>query len=140
VLVLESSSGGTDAPEAVREELAIHGYDARLADDLPTVEGSTPEEDIATYMMLSKFSILVDEEATRRLSEYETAKAHDNVLARLVPADREGRTTHVIGGHGDDDAEHIREFVYDDSPTEVLDEAISWAESVIERRRGTELV
>ncbi|WP_394351720.1 carbamoyl-phosphate synthase large subunit [Halovenus carboxidivorans] len=139
VLVLESSAGGSDAAGTIREELDIHGYEARLADDLPGVEGYTAEEDIATYMMLSKFSILVDEEPTRRLSEYETAKAHNNVLARLVPADRKGQQTHLIGGHGDDDVEHIRDFEYDDDPTEVLDEAISWAESVVERRRGTEL-
>ena len=140
VLVLESSSTETETPGRVRDALEVHGYDARLASDLPNVEGHTPEEDIATYMMLSKFSILVDEEASRRLSEYETAKAHDNVLARLVPADRQGQTTHVIGGHADDDADHIREFEYESDPTEVLDEAISWAESVVERRRGTELI
>ena len=88
--------------------------------------------------MLSKFSVLVDEEPTRRLSEYETAKAHNNILARLVPADREGQQTHLIGGHEDDDVDHIRDFEYDDEPSEVLDEAISWAESVVERRSGTE--
>ncbi|WP_442909370.1 carbamoyl-phosphate synthase large subunit [Halovenus sp. HT40] len=139
VLVLESSAGESEASETIREELDIHGYNARLAGDLPGVEGYTGEDDIATYMMLSKFSILIDEEPTRRLSEYETAKAHNNILARLVPADRKGQQTHVIGGHEDDDVEHIRDFEYDDDPTEVLDEAISWAESVVERRSGIDL-
>jgi carbamoyl-phosphate synthase large subunit len=139
VLVLESSAGGSDASETIREELDIHGYNAQLADDLPGVEGYTGEEDIATYMMLSKFSVLIDEEPTRRLSEYETAKAQNTVLARLIPADRKGQQTHVIGGHENDDAEHIRDFEYETDPTEVLDEAISWAESVVERRRGIDL-
>ncbi len=139
VLVLESSVGAGDASETIREQLEIHGYDARRASALPSVEGHTEEEDIATYMMLSKFSVLVDEEPTRRLSEYETAKAHNNILARLVPADRQGEQTHLIGGHEDDDVDHIRDFEYDGDPTEVLDEAISWAESVVERRSGTEL-
>jgi carbamoyl-phosphate synthase large subunit len=86
-------------------------------------------------MMLSKFSILIDRDPARRLTEYETAKAHKNVLARLVPKERDSKATHMIGGHEDDDVEHIREFAFEDSPAEVLDDAISWAESVIERRR-----
>jgi carbamoyl-phosphate synthase large subunit len=139
VLVLESSTGESEASKAIREDLDIHGYNARLAGDLPGIEGYTGEEDIATYMMLSKFSILIDEEPSRRLSEYETAKAHNNILARLVPADRKGQQTHLIGGHENDDVEHIRDFEYGTDPTEVLDEAISWAESVVERRSGIDL-
>jgi carbamoyl-phosphate synthase large subunit len=86
-------------------------------------------------MMLSRFSILIDRDPSRRLTEYETAKAHNNVLARLVPADRDRQTTHVIGGHEDADLDHVAEFEFEDDPTEVLDEALSWAESVLEERR-----
>jgi len=136
VLVLASGVGDdSDGTRAVSDALSSRGYDARVAADLPGVEGRTPEQDTATYMMLSKFSVLVDRDPSRRLTAYETAKAHNNVLARLVPADRERRSTHVIGGHGDDDVDHIRTFEFDGDPTEVLDDAISWAESVVERRR-----
>jgi len=134
VLVLGSGEAESDI-RAVREALDGHGYDARLAADLPDVEGRTDEQNTATYMMLSKFAVLVDRDASRRLSEYETAKAHNNVLARLVPAGRKRQSTHMIGGHEDDDVEHIREFEFEEHPEEVLDDAISWAESVIERRR-----
>jgi len=136
VLVMESSAGDSDAAANVRQALEDRSYAARLADELPAIEADR-EEDIATYMMLSKFSVLVDEEATRRLSEYETAKAQQNILARLVPADREGRTTHMIGGHEEDGADHIRQFEYESDPTEVLDEAISWAESVVAKRQDS---
>ena len=48
VLVLESSAGASDASETIREQLEIHGYDARRASVLPSVAGNTEEEDIAT--------------------------------------------------------------------------------------------
>jgi len=137
VLVMESSAGDSDAAESVRAALEDRQYNAKLADDLPAIDENR-EEDIATYMTLSKFSILVDEEATRRLSEYETAKAQQSILARLVPADREGQTTHMIGGHEEEGTQHIRQFEYESDPIEVLDDAISWAESVAESRRQSE--
>jgi carbamoyl-phosphate synthase large subunit len=135
VLLMEASTDETSDLDTVREVLTDHGYDARVATEMPDVEGRTDEEKKAIYMMLSKFSILLDRDASRRLSEYETAKAHNNVLARLVPSDRDRRTTHMIGGHEDNDHDHIREFEFDDEPMAVLDEAVSWAESVVERRR-----
>jgi carbamoyl-phosphate synthase large subunit len=127
---------GADESETVRNSLDEHGYDARIAASLPNVEDRSLEQQRAIYMMLSKFSILVDRDPSHRLSEYETAKAHNNVLARLVPAGTERQSTHLIGGHEDTDVDHIREFEFEDDPTEVLDDAISWAESVIERRRS----
>jgi carbamoyl-phosphate synthase large subunit len=135
VLLIDPGEGESAAAAAVRETLAEYGYDARLASELPGVEGHTDDQEIATYMMLSKFAILLDRDPSRRLTEYETAEAHSNVLAHLVPADRERQTTHVIGGHETEDVEHIREFEFDDDPGEVLEEAVSWAESVVERRR-----
>jgi len=135
VLVLSAGESETDV-ETVRNSLDEHGYDARIAASLPNVEDRSLEQQRAIYMMLSKFSILVDRDPSHRLSEYETAKAHNNVLARLVPAGTERQSTHLIGGHEDTDVDHIREFEFEDDPTEVLDDAISWAESVIERRRS----
>jgi carbamoyl-phosphate synthase large subunit len=113
----------------VKGHLDKLGYNANVAASLPG-EG---EEATATYMMLSKFSILVDRDPSTRLTEVETAKAHNDVLARLVPADVERQETHLLGGH-DVDADHIESFEFEDSPAEVLDDAIEWAESVVEGR------
>jgi len=125
---------GTDAEMAdLQGRLRERGYDATVADDLPGADEQLPEEHAATYMMVSKFSILVDRDASARLTEYETAKAHHNVLARLVPSGVE-RDTHLLGGH-DEDAEYIRSFVFEDDPGEVFEEAVEWAESVVEDRR-----
>jgi carbamoyl-phosphate synthase large subunit len=125
---------GTDAEMAtLQDRVEERGYDAIIVDDLPGADERLPEEHAATYMMVSKFSILVDRDASARLTEYETAKAHHNVLARLLPGDVE-RDTHLLGGH-DEDAEYIRSFEFEDDPGEVFEEAVEWAESVVADRR-----
>jgi carbamoyl-phosphate synthase large subunit len=134
VLLVASDPGADGELRALRGYLEELGYDPHIASELPRVEGHTHEEATAAYMMLSTFTLLLDRDPSRRLTEYETARAHSNVLARLVPADNERQTTHVVGGH-DDDADHIRDFEFESDPAETLDEAVSWAESVVERRR-----
>ena len=135
LLVTSGGDADTEALEDVSEQLADHGYDPRVASELPDVDGSTDEGETAVHMMLSRFSILVDRDPSQRLTEYEAAKAHDSILARLVPADRNRQTTHVIGGHEATDLEHVADFEFEDDPTEVLEEALTWAESVVESRR-----
>jgi carbamoyl-phosphate synthase large subunit len=131
VLLLGTASDSDfDALEGRLQDL---GYDAHVASNLPN-EG---DDATATYMMLSKFSILVDSDPSTRLTEVETAKAHNDVLARLVPAGVERQQTHLLGGH-DADADHIEAFEYDEDPSEVLDDAIEWAETVIESRASNE--
>jgi carbamoyl-phosphate synthase large subunit len=134
VLVLGSASDGDDELGTVAAELEERGYDGRLVSELPAPESQSAEQRTATYMLLSEFSIMVDRDPSQRLSASETARAQNNVLARLVPADVERQTTHLLGGH-DADVEHIREFEFESDPTEVLDEAIEWAETLVERRR-----
>ncbi|MHB9285407.1 carbamoyl-phosphate synthase large subunit [Halobacteriales archaeon Cl-PHB] len=131
--VLVLGTGADEDLDALRASVADRGYDARVAADLP---GDAADEDrVATYMMLSKFSVLVDRDPSARLTDVETAKAHHNVLARLVPSDVERQETHLLGGHNDENVDHIRDFEFEDDPSEVLDDAIEWAEGVIESRR-----
>jgi len=137
LLMGTSDTAAEDDLDAMRDALADRGYDARLVADLPVDEARTAEQNRAVYMMLSKFSILVDRDPSRRLAEYETAKAHDNVLALLVPADSERQQTHVIGGHAEGEADNVREFAFEDDPAEVLDDALEWAESVVAERQAT---
>jgi carbamoyl-phosphate synthase large subunit len=134
VLLVASDPDAEAELRQLQGYLADLGYEPHLASELPRPEGHTHEEATAAYMMLSTFTMLLDRDPSRRLTEYETAKAHNNVLARLVPADHERRSTHVIGGHADD-ADHIGDFEFESDPGEALDDAVSWAESVVERRR-----
>ncbi|WP_417750422.1 carbamoyl-phosphate synthase large subunit [Salinibaculum salinum] len=129
VLLGTAEQGELDELEARLDDL---GYNANVAADLP----GDDEDATATYMMLSKFSLLVDRDPSTRLTEVETAKAHNDILARLVPAGVERQDTHLLGGHEADDADHIESFEFDESPMEVLDDAIEWAESVVESRES----
>jgi carbamoyl-phosphate synthase large subunit len=134
VLLVGSGAGAEAELRNLGRYLTDLGYEPHVADELPRNEGHTHGEATAAYMMLSSFTLLLDRDPSRRLTEYETARAHNNVLARLVPADHGRRTTHVVVGHTDD-ADHIREFEFDSDPAAVVDDAVSWAESVVERRR-----
>jgi carbamoyl-phosphate synthase large subunit len=134
VLLVGSDPDAGEELHAIRESLDALGYDAHVAAELPRVGGHTDEQATAVYMTLSKFTLLLDRDPSQRLTEYETARAQSDVLARLVPADHERHTTHVVGGH-DDDVDHIRDFEFETDPGEALDEAVSWAESTVERRR-----
>ena len=134
VLVVSSETGMSDELKALGARIAEFGYTERFASELPAITDGD-EQDTAVYMMLSKYTVLLDRDPSQRLTAFETAKAHNNVLALLVPANRKRRTTHVIGGHETGDVEHIREFEFEDDPKEVLDEALSWAESVVEERQ-----
>jgi carbamoyl-phosphate synthase large subunit len=129
--------GDRDVPdyETIEARLDESGYTPQHISELPDADGRTSEQNTAIYMMLSRFSILIDRDPSKRLTEYETAKAHNNVLARLVPADRNRQKTHMIGGHEDADIDHVAEFEFEDSPVEVIDDAIAWAETVIESRQ-----
>jgi carbamoyl-phosphate synthase large subunit len=134
VLLVASEPDPDGQLREMQAYLADLGYDARIASELPRAEGHTDEQATAHYMTLSAFTLLLDRDPSRRLTEYETAKAHSNVMARLVPADHGRQATHLVGGHGDD-TDHVRSFEFDSDPLGALDSAVSWAESVLERRR-----
>lgn len=120
--------------EEVVDALTEKGYDANIAEDLPGYQEKSLEGNVATYMMLSRFSVMVDREASGHVVEYEIASRQREVLARLVPEG--GGSTYMIGGVEDVDANHIRAFEFENAPLERLDEAVEWAETVLERRRA----
>lgn len=110
------------------------GYDANTAEDLPEYGEKSVEQNVAVYMMLSKFSIMVDRNPSGHTVEYETAKRQRNVLARLIPEDSSSQSTYMIGGAEDVDLNHIRAFEFEDRPQERLDDAIEWAERIVKER------
>lgn len=116
------------------ELLEEKGYDANTAEDLPEYGDKSLEQNVGIYMMLSKFSIMVDRDPSGHTIEYETAKQQRNVLARLIPEDDAGQSTFMIGGGEDVDLNHIRAFEFEDRPQERLDDAIEWAEGIVEER------
>lgn len=110
------------------------GYDANTAEDLPEYGEKTLTQNVAIYMMLSRFSIMVDRDASGHTVEYETAKRQGDILARLIPKDDARQSTFMIGGAEDVDLNHIRAFEFENRPQERLDDAIEWAEGIVEER------
>lgn len=120
--------------EDLTELLQKEGYDANIAEDLPEYGKKTLEQNVAIYMMLSKFSIMVDRNPSGHTVEYETAKRQGEILARLIKKDDDSQSTYMIGGAEDVDLNHIQAFEFEDRPQERLDDAIEWAESVVSER------
>lgn len=136
IMVLGSYDGKHEQElEEVKAELSRQGYDVNTALDLPSRGSKSLEQNIATYMLLSRFSIVVDRDPSGHISEYEIARRQRNVLARLVPED--SGSTFMIGGEEGVNSRNIKAFEFKYSPTEVLQDAIQWAENLIEERRET---
>lgn len=134
VLVLGSFDGRhQEELDELKTRLRTKGYDANTAEDLPSHSDRSLRQNVAIYMMLSQFSVMVDREPSGHLNEYEIAREQGNILARLVP--EEGGSTFMIGGEEQININNIKSFEFKYSPTEVLDEATEWAEEQVKERR-----
>lgn len=118
----------------IKQELNNLGYDAHTADNLPEDSTMSLEQNISTYMMLSRFSIMIDRDASGHLNEHEIAKRQRNVMARLVPQSTDERSTQMVGGAELIDINHIKGFKFQQRPSECLDDAIEWAEEYTTER------
>lgn len=134
VMVLGSYEGRhSDELEELKSELNELGYDANSATDLPSHENKSLEQNISFYMMLSRFCIMVDREPSGHLNEYEIARRQRNILIRLVPED--GGSTYMTEGDEGININYIKSFEFKYDPTEVLKNAIDWAEQLLEERK-----
>ena len=86
VMVLGSYSGASKS-ELVRVQKGLEkqGYDANISENLPDDSKKKLRQNIATQLMLSKFSIMVDKEPSGHIREYDIAIDFDTVLARITP-------------------------------------------------------
>ncbi|WP_226021894.1 hypothetical protein [Halomicrobium salinisoli] len=135
VLVLGSFHGKyRDELEDLKSNLEDRGYDAYIAEDLPTRGDSSLEQNIEAYMLLSKFSIMVDREPSGHIDEYEIAKRQGTPLVRMVP--EEGGSTSMVGGEEQVIRRNIKSFEFVYTVDEALDDAIDWAEEYTEELRS----
>lgn len=131
VLVLGSFHGKhRDELEDLKSNLEQRGYDAYIADDLPTRGDSSLEQNIEAYMLLSKFSIMIDREPSGHIDEYEIAKRQGTPLVRMVP--EEGGSSSMVGGEEQVIRRNINSFEFVYTVDEALDDAIEWAEDYTE--------
>jgi len=134
VLILGSYHGANKAELLdVKEEVADRGYDAHLFEDLPEFPEKDLSGNVATAMRMVGFCIMIDREASGHIDEYRIAEKQRSILARLAP--EEGGSTQMIGGSELVDVNYIRTFDFDVRPQEKLDDAIEWAEEILDQRQ-----
>lgn len=115
----------------LREHLKGEGYDANLIKDLASAPMMNFQEKAKYWTIASRFCILNDEVPSGALDEYEYLKSQQTITAILRP---EGDYPSAMA-HG----EHLRLryfelFEYKESPLEVVEEAVEWAENIIQER------
>jgi hypothetical protein len=135
----ERGEAPTGELDNIKHKLAERGYDAYTADEIPEMEKKDFKQKIRLLMGLSKFCVMIDNEPSGHISEYELAKQERSILARIAPEGDEStsgsdNSTSMVGPE-EWEIHHINEFVYEESPEEALDEAINWAEDYSSKRK-----
>jgi hypothetical protein len=112
----------------VRDSLRVKGYDAQLIKDLPELAMMSNEEKVRLWTIASRYCVMVDRSASGHIAEFMILKEQRSILALLR---RLGSgSTFMIGDAALVDANYIRILEFENSPIEVLNEAIDWAEGV----------
>lgn len=91
------------------------------------------QEKAKYWTIASRFCILNDEIASGALDEYEYLKSQQTITAILRP---EGDYPSAMA-HGEHQRlRYFELFEYEESPLEVVDEAVEWAENLVQERMG----
>jgi hypothetical protein len=133
VLVLGSySSKNISELYSVRDYLINKDYDANLIIDLPKIQSMSLTDKVELWAKAARFSVMIDRNPSGHISEYETLKVNRSILALLRKKGK--KSTSMIGTDHLVDINYFKLFEFNESPIEVLDEAVGWAESIIKKR------
>lgn len=113
----------------VRDYLTAKNYDAYLLRDLPEHPSMSLEEKVKLWSLASRFCVMVDREPSGHLVEYPYLKSVGAILAVLRPKGK--GSTYMIGAERSPDIEF---FEFKNSPLEMLDTVITWAEKMMEEK------
>ena len=117
---------------SVRDYLGSHGYSAHLIEDLSESSATGVEQKVRLWAGASRFTVMVDRQAAGHLAEYVWLREQRTIIALLRPV--ESGSSRMIGDEVLVDLNHIKVFRFEQSPLEILDEAIEWAESIAKAR------
>lgn len=118
--------------EQVRDYLKTEGYDAALLEELPDHPMWSQQEKANFWTSAARFCIVIDRGPSGHLTEFEILKKNRTITALLRP--KQGGSTWMIGDEPLVDYNFIRIFKFENSPLEVLDEVVRWAESLVRER------
>jgi len=106
-------------------------YDAYLLKDLPEHPAMSLEEKVKAWASASRFCVMIDREPSGHLVEYPYLKSTRAILI-LLRSEAGGSTTMIEDNSMD--FPFIRTFRFKNSPLEVTDNAVIWAEGHIKER------
>lgn len=116
----------------VRDYLIGMGYDAHLIKDLPEPPMISIEEKVEFWCGASRFCVMIDKEPAGHIAEYVYLKNQRTILAFLR---QKGKgSTRMIGDVDQVDINYFKSFEFDNTPLEIIDLAVRWAEDHIRKR------
>ena len=135
----DSQRRNEQIPRSIKQELldmrtylSSQNYEAHLIEDLYASAEMSLETKVRAYTATSRFCMMVDREASGHIKEYEIVKQNRIPLALFRPLS--DASTWLIGDDEFVDLNYIKTFEFEDSALERMDDAIDWAESIVEDR------
>lgn len=108
-------------------------YNGDLVLDIPDLlEDQSNEQKVRMWALMARFVILVDDVPSGAIAEYAFLRQDRVIVALLRP--RSGGSTGMIGDEPLTDINYIRAFEYEESPLEVVADAVLWAEEFVQAR------
>jgi hypothetical protein len=133
VIILGKDSGPElEELREVRDFLRARGYDADLIKELPEIPMMSNEEKVRLWAIVSRFCVMIDRMPTGHIAEYPFLREQRSILAVLRP--RGSGSTYMIGDDHLVDVNFINVCEFEETPLNVLDEVIEWAEGIAAER------
>ena len=116
----------------VKNYLKTKNYDAYLLKELDEHPSMSNERKMKHSALSSRFCVMIDRSPSGHIAEYICIKSVEEILAFLRPKGK--GSTWMIGDASLTDINYIKLFEFENSPLEVLDFAIAWAEDFMKKR------
>lgn len=118
--------------ESLCAQLASKGYDAHLIDEVPEHPMMSLQEKVRYWTSAARFCVMVDRSASGHVYEHQLVKEQRTILALFRP--KRSGSTRMFGDEPLVDYKFIETFRFTQDPVEKLDEAIEWAEDIVDKR------
>ena len=115
-----------------RDYLRSKNYEAYLLKELPEMPMMSVEEKLRLWACASRFCVMIDREPSGHIAEHEWMKSQRTILAFIRQRGKE--STSMIGDESIVDYNFLNLFEFENSPLEVLNSVILWAEDIIKQR------
>jgi hypothetical protein len=116
----------------VRDIINTKDYRANLISELPGVPDMSNSDKVKNWTTTARFCVLIDRVGGGENNEFEILKSQEKVVAVLRP--QSGGSTSMMGHESLVNRNDIEFFEFDTTPLEVVDEAVTWAESIVNKR------